>query len=150
MRASSSLVHLSRRAAELILLLFIAMSAYGQITPCDDSFINTARPTTNYGTATTLNLPSAAEASFIRFDLTGVAAGYRGSSITKATLKLYVYSVTRGGSFNVDLVNGTWVENTINRNNEPAMGTTIVASVPLTTASTGKYVETDIKPAIVE
>lgn len=151
MRASIAFIRLSRRSAVLMLLLFaVATATYAQITPSDDSYINSSRPTTNYGAATTLNLQSAAETSFIRFDLTAVPPAYTGSSVTKATLKLYVYSVSRAGSFNVDLVNGTWTEGTIDRSNEPAIGTTIVASVPLTIASAGKYVEIDITPAMVE
>jgi hypothetical protein len=86
----------------------------------------------------------------IRFDLTAVPTGYTGSSVSKATLKLYVNSVTTAGAFNVDLVNGTWTEKTIKYSNEPALGSTIAASVPLTTASKGTYVEIDITSAVVE
>jgi hypothetical protein len=112
-------------------------------------YINSAAPTTNYGAATTLNLSSAADTSFIRFDLTPVPTGYTGASIAKATLKLYVNSVTTAGSFNVDLVNGTWIEKTIDHSNEPAIGPTVAASVPLTTASKGTFVEIDVTSAMV-
>jgi hypothetical protein len=149
MRASS-FVHLSRRASVLMLLLSVAMLTYAQITPSDDAYVNSALPTTNYGTAVTLNLSSAADSAFIRFDLTPVPASYTGTSIAKATLKLYVNTVTTAGSFNVDYVTGTWAEKTVKYSTEPAIGTTIVASVPLTTASKGKYVEIDVTPAMVE
>lgn len=150
MRASISFAHLFRRAAVLMLLLLVATVTYAQITPSDDAYVNSAAPTTNYGAATTLNLSSAADTGFIRFDLTAVPAGYTGSSVAKATLKLYVNTVPTAGSFNVDLVNGTWTEKTIDYSNEPALGTTIAASVPLTTASKGTYVEIDITSALVE
>jgi N-acetylneuraminic acid mutarotase len=149
MRASISFVSLSRRAAVLMLVLFMAAVTYAQITPSDDAYVNSALPTTNYGTATTLNLSSPADTAFIRFDLTAVPTGYTGASIAKATLKLYVNTVTTAGSFNVDLVNGTWTEKKIDYSNEPALGTAIVASVPLTLASKGTYVEIDITPAMV-
>lgn len=121
---------LLRRAAVLILVLFMAAVSYAQITPSDDAYVSSALPTTNYGAAKTLNLSSAANSSFIRFDLTAVPAGYTGASIAKATLKLYVTTCTKSGSFNVDLVNGTWAEKAITYSLQPALGSTIAASVP--------------------
>jgi trimeric autotransporter adhesin len=137
-------------AAFLLLTLGSWSAAFGQLTPSDDAYVNSAKPTINLGTASTLNLQSAAETSFIRFDLSAVPAGYTGSSIAKATLKLYVNSVGTAGSFNVDYVNGAWAEKTITYNLQPAIGTTIASSVPLTTASAGKYLEIDITSAMVE
>ena len=137
-------------ALTLLLITFSALSALAQITPSDDAYVNSAAPTANYGAATTLSLSSAADTGFIRFDLTAVPAGYTGSSVAKATLKLYVNSVTTAGSFNVDYVTGTWAEQTIKYNLQPAIGATIAASVPLTTASKGKYVEIDLTAAMVE
>jgi hypothetical protein len=140
------------RIARLTLLfcLLVGGLASAQITPSDDAYVNSAAPTTNYGAAVTLNLSSAADTAFIRFDLTPVPSSYTGSSIAKATLKLYVNTCTKAGSFNVDLVNGTWAEKTITYSLQPALGTTIVASGPLTTASKGTYVEIDITPAMVQ
>ena len=66
----------------------------------DDAYVNSAAATTNYGAATTLNLSSAADTAFVRFDLTAVPATYTGSSVAKATMKLYVNTVTTAGSFN--------------------------------------------------
>jgi hypothetical protein len=141
----------ARLLSSLLVLMFLAVAAASaQITPSDDAYVNSATPTANYGAAVTLNLQSAADTGFIRFDLTAVPAGYTGSSVAKATLKLYVNSVTTAGSFNVDLVNGTWTEKKIDYSNEPAIGALIVASVPLAPASKGTYVEIDITPAVVE
>jgi len=150
MCASNYFVDLFRRAAVLFLLLLTAMAAYAQITPSDDAYVNSAAPTTNYGSAVSLNLSSDTNTGFIRFDLTPVPASYTGASIAKATLKLYVHSVTTAGSFNVDLVNGAWTEKTIQYSNEPALGTTIAASIPLATTSKLTYVEIDITPALVQ
>ncbi len=58
MRISSSFVNLSRRAAVLSLLLFVAAVTYAQITPSDDAYVNSAAPATNYGDVVTLNLSS--------------------------------------------------------------------------------------------
>ena len=148
MRASIPFVPLSRRAAVLMLVLFLTAVAYAQITPSDDAYVNSAAPTTNYGTAATLIVNSAADTGFIRFDLTAVPSTYTGSQVAKATLKLYVNSVTTAGSFNVDLVNGAWTETTVKYSTEPAIGGTIAASVPLATTSKGTYVEIDITSAV--
>jgi trimeric autotransporter adhesin len=150
MCASNYFVDSFRRAAVLFFLLLMATVTYAQITPSDDAYVNSAAPTTNYGSSASLNLSSAADTDFIRFDLTAVPASYTGASIAKATLKLYVHTVTTAGSFNVDLVNGTWTEETIQSSNEPALGTTIVAAIPLTTTSKLSYVEIDITPALVK
>jgi hypothetical protein len=135
--------------AAFVFILLAATLADAQLTPSDDAYVNSAAPTTNYGAATTLNLQSAADTTFIRFDLTAVPSGYTGSSIAKATLKLYMNSVTTAGSLNVDYVTGTWAENKITYNMQPTIGTTIAASVPLATANKAKYVEIDITAALV-
>ena len=71
---------------------------------------------------------------------------YTGVGITRATLKLYVNDVTEAGSFNVDYVNGTWSESTIDAS-APALGSTIAASVPLTTADKNQYILIDVTAA---
>ncbi len=134
----------------LATLMAFSLSAFAQFTPSDDSYVNSKAASTNYGGAKTLDISSAGETTFIRFDLTAVPAGYTGASIAKATLKLYVNTVPTAGSFNVDLVNGTWMEKTIDYSNEPALGTTIAASVPLATSNKLDYVSIDITPAVVE
>jgi hypothetical protein len=136
--------------AALLLVLLVATFAHAQLTPSDDAYVNSAAPTTNYGAAITLDLSSTADTAFIRFDLTAVPASYTGSSIAKATLKLYVNSATTAGSFNVDYVTGIWDEKTIKYSLQPTIGATIAASVPLTATSKGKYVEIDVTSAMVE
>src|ERR1035441_3412029 len=125
MCASNCFVNLFRRTAVLFPLLLMATVTYTEITPSDDAYVNSAAPSTNYGSSASLNLSSGADTGFIRFDLTAVPARSTGASIAKATLKLYVHTVTTAGSFNVDLVNGTGPEEKIQASNEPALGTTI-------------------------
>ncbi len=86
--------------------------------------------------------------SYIQFDLSSIPAGFNGSNIAKATLKLYVNSVTTAGSFNVDYVTGPWAEKTITGNLSPSLGTTVVGSVPLTSALVHDYVLVDVTPAV--
>src|SRR5271166_3792602 len=136
-----------RLASLLSLILLACMAAYGQLTPVGDSYTNTAATTTNYGAQKLLDVEST-QTTFIQFDLSAIPTGYTGADITKATLKLYVNAVTKAGSFNVDYVNGTWSEGTIDANNAPALGSTIAASVPLTTADKNQYILIDITAAV--
>ena len=76
-------------------------SAYGQLTPIGDSYTNTADPTTNYGAKTLLDVESATQTTYIQFNLSSIPSGYTSADITQATLKLYVNTVTKAGSFNV-------------------------------------------------
>lgn len=125
--------------------------ALGQSTLSQDSYTNSAAGNTNYGTATTLGVESSAttiQTAYIQFDLSGVPSGYSGANVAKATLKLYVNTVGAAGSFNVDLVNGSWAEKTITANLAPALGTTIASSVPLTSANVHDYVLMDVTTAV--
>ncbi len=75
-------------AALVFTLVFGASLAHAQLTPSADSYTNTASPTTNYGTAATMNVESASQTAYIQFDLSAIPAGYASAEITKATLKL--------------------------------------------------------------
>jgi hypothetical protein len=137
------------RFVSLLYLTLLAMTAaYAQLTPSGDAYTNTADPTTNYGAKTLLDVESASQTTYIQFNLSSIPSGYTGADITKATLKLYVNAVTKAGSFNVDYVNGTWSESKIDANNAPVLGSTIVASVPLTTADKNQYILIDITAAV--
>ncbi|MGA3107313.1 MAG: DNRLRE domain-containing protein [Terriglobales bacterium] len=137
----------TRFASLLSLLLLACTAAFGQLTPSGDSFTSTAAPTKNFGSATTLGVESS-ETTFIQFNLASIPAGYTGADITQATLKLYVNTVTTAGSFNVDYVNGAWTESTITADKAPALGTTIVASVPLVTTDKNQYILINVTEAV--
>jgi hypothetical protein len=132
----------------LLSLICLLSGAYAQLTPSADAYTSTAAPTTNYGAKTLLDVESASQTAYIRFDLSSIPADYSGANITKATLKLYVNSVASAGNFNVDYVNGTWAENTITADLAPALGTTIAASVPLTAADKNQYILIDVIVAV--
>ncbi|MGC2357062.1 MAG: DNRLRE domain-containing protein [Candidatus Acidiferrum sp.] len=140
--------HNCNLGATLMLVLLVATVARAQLTPSGDSYTNTADPITNYGAATLLDVKSASETAYIQFNLSSIPAGYTGADITQATLKLYVNAVTTAGSFNVDYVNGTWMESTITASKAPALGTTIAASVPLTTADKNQYILINVTAAL--
>ncbi|MBI3475976.1 MAG: DNRLRE domain-containing protein [Acidobacteria bacterium] len=142
----------NRSLSLVAVVLFIwsaTISTYAQITPSADSYTNTATPTTNFGAKTTLSVVSPSQAAYIQFDLSSIPSGFTGASVAKATLKLYVNTVPAAGSFNVDFINGTWSEKTITANLVPALGSTIVPSVPLTGANAKDYILIDVTPAVV-
>jgi len=134
-------------ALVLLMCLFSWVGAYGQITPGQDAFTNTAAASTNYGTNVLLDVSAAKEIAYIQFNLASIPVS---ATVSKATLKLYVNGVTTAGSFNVDFVNGSWAESTITSSLSPALGTTIQASVPLTTASKNQYILIDVTSAVQE
>ena len=83
-----------------VIRMLVALSvAYGQNTPTDDAYTNTASPSSNYGTANTLSVGSPSETTYISLDPSSVPAGYTGANVAKASLKLYVNTVTTAGSF---------------------------------------------------
>lgn len=134
----------------LLLTLGSLTAAYAQITPSADAYTNTATPTINLGTKPLLDVESASQTTYIQFDLSSIPAGYTSANVAKATLKLYVNAVTTAGSFNVDFVNGTWSEKTITADLAPALGTTIISGVALTSANVHDYVLIDVTAAVGE
>jgi hypothetical protein len=131
------------------LLLFLSLFAWtpadAQITPLGDSYINTATPTTNYGSKTLLDVDGASQTTYIQFNLASIPAT---ASVSQATLKLYVNTVTTAGSFNVDYVNGSWSEGTIDASNAPAPGATIASNVSVTTADKNQYILVNVTSAV--
>jgi hypothetical protein len=136
----------SRLAIHLLSALCLLTGAYGQITPTGDAYTNSTTPTTNYGAKTLLDVDAASQISYIQFDLASIPAG---ASVSQATLKLYVNSVTTAGGFNVDYVAGSWSEGTIDYSNAPPLGASIASGVEITTAEKNHYVLINITPALV-
>jgi hypothetical protein len=129
----------------LLSTLCLMTGAYAQITPLADAYTNTADPTTNYGAKTLLDVDGATQITYIQFNLASIPTG---ASISQATLKLYVNSVAKAGSFNVDYVNGSWSEGAIDSSNTPPLGTTIAPNVAITTADKNQYILVNITSAV--
>jgi hypothetical protein len=142
--------HSANVGLALLLTTFLALPAFAQITPSDDSYTLTSSPTVNFGAKNTLEVESSGATTFIRFDLSGIPPSVTGSMVAKATLKIYISTVTTAGSFNVDLVTGTWTESTITANNTPTLGSAIASAVPVTTVDKNKYVLVDVTAAAVD
>jgi hypothetical protein len=129
----------------LLLLSLMASAAYAQITPLGDAYTNTANPTTKYGSVGLLDVDGASQVTYIQFPLSSIPAG---ASVSQATLKLFVNSVTTAGSFNVDYVSATWSESTIDASNAPTLGATIVPNVDVTNADKNQYILINVTSAV--
>jgi hypothetical protein len=127
------------------LLLFAAATGSAQITPSQDTYISSAAPKTNYGAAGLLNVNGISATTYIQFNLASIPPG---STVTQATLKLYVNAVTTAGSFNVDYVSGEWTEGSITYDDNPVLGGTIITDVPVSTADKNQYILVNITPAV--
>jgi len=142
---TAQLRYVSLLSLVLLAWMATATTASAQITPLGDSYTNTADPTTNYGAATTLAVDGASEATYIQFNLASIPAT---ASVSQATLKLYVNTVTTAGSFNVNYVNGTWAENKIDASNAPSLGSTIASGVSITTTDKNQYILINVTSAV--
>ncbi|MGB0047892.1 MAG: DNRLRE domain-containing protein, partial [Terriglobales bacterium] len=120
-------------------------AAHAQVTPSQDSFTNSADATTNYGANVLLDVNGAKELAYIQFDLASIPSS---ASVSQATLKLYVNAVTTAGSFNVDYVNGSWEESTLDASNAPPLGASIASNVSITTADKNQYILINITSAL--
>ena len=139
------LAPLWKRAGVVLFVLLLNAAVHAQITPSQDAYTNSAAPKTNYGANALLNVADATQISYVQFNLSSIPSG---ATVSQATLKLYVNSVTTVGSFNVDYVLGPWSESTITYSLAPALGNTIVSGVTLTAASKNQYILINITPAV--
>ena len=103
---------------------------------------------TNYATATTITVGSAASVGLVRFDLGALPAGITAGQVQKATLTLFLGRVVTGGSINIDTVSAStpWNELTVNGILPPLSGSVVATAVPATTANT--YLSVDATAAV--
>jgi hypothetical protein len=140
---------INRRTMTLSLAFACALAtAYGQITPSSDAYINTGSLNANFGSDANLVVRSTSHISYIAFDLSSMPAGITSSNIAKASLKLYINGVGKAGSFTVLFANGSWSESTITANTSPALGATIAGATSLAKSQQGDYIVIDVTTAI--
>jgi hypothetical protein len=118
-------------------------SAFAQVTPSGDASTFSGSPATNYGASTLLNV-TATQTAYIQFDLASIPFG---AVVSQATLKLYVNSVSTGGSFDVDYVGGAWSESTLDYTNAPPLGNGLASNVAI--ADANQYILINITQALI-
>jgi hypothetical protein len=115
--------------------------------PLGDTYSNSARPGTNFGSQTTLLIQEGAN-TYIQFNLATLPPG---ANVSKATLRLFVSGVTTSGSFDVYPVDSSWTESTLNYNNEPPLGASVTSPpIAVTTSSVNQFVLIDITSLVQE
>jgi hypothetical protein len=132
-------------AATLALDASSATGAPGSATfkPVADAYTSSDRPTTNYGTATTLKADASPVAtSYLRFDVEGLAG-----PVKKATLRLLASSdASSKGADLRSVATNNWGETTVNYNNRPATGGSIVSHAGA--FKPGQWVSLDATPLV--
>ena len=105
-----------------------------QAPPSADTFVSSGTPTTNYGSCI-IDVVGSGSSTYLRFNLSGVPAG---TTVSKATLRLYVDAVAKGGQFDVYNLPSTpaWSENTLTYNTPPpAKGSSATGGHPITVSA---------------
>lgn len=120
-------------------------------TLTDDTYVSFASQTKNFGAAPTLLVqgprPRGAT-TLLKFDLSALPGGTVGSDVLKATLRLWVTSVTTPGLFDVHTVKGGWSESVITAVSAPRLGSAEVSGVPVVMASRNSFVTVDLTEVV--
>jgi hypothetical protein len=109
----------------------------------DDAYTQSSTPNQNFGGNANLRVASGIN-SYLRFDLSTQPAGTVGSDVAKATLRLYVNTLTTAGLFDVHRVTGAWDEGTITGNSVPSLGGSEVTGIGVPAGSVDSFVTVDI------
>ncbi|QEC49121.1 DNRLRE domain-containing protein [Baekduia soli] len=116
-------------------------------TPTADAHVKSSSPSSNYGTATTLQIRQGDASNPVTYVtyLKFAVSGLNGAVPTSARLRLFVTDAsTDGGS--VFRVGDAWTETTLNWNNRPLLPATSVGTAGAVAA--GAYVDIDLGSAI--
>ena len=106
----------------LAVLAFIPTVALAQLPVTDDTFVTqTSGGNINYGSQGTLAVVAGGQPTYtyMKFNLSQVPAG---STVTKATLRLFVTAVATPGAFDVRMANGPWSESALTWITSPVQG----------------------------
>ncbi|MBZ5511326.1 MAG: DNRLRE domain-containing protein, partial [Acidobacteriia bacterium] len=119
----SSLRSWSFSAVILLLgiLAIVPTVALAQAPVTDDTFVTQTSADSNFGNQGTLAVQAGAQPTYtyVRFNLSQVPAG---STVTKATLRLFVTAATTPGAFDIRLAGGPWSESALSWNSQPGSG----------------------------
>ena len=123
-------------------LLLLKPMVAAQLLPSEDTFVSASNPKLNYGTSPIL-VVQPGSVVYLKFDLSSLPSG---TSIQRATLRLYVDALVKPGTFDVFPVLGEWSENTLTYSSDPpGLGSSATGrTMPVTSFSLNNYVLADI------
>ncbi|MGI9658609.1 MAG: DUF7594 domain-containing protein, partial [Gaiellaceae bacterium] len=105
--------------------------------PVADAYVNSSKPTTNYGSSTLLRTDASPDTrSYLRFNVQGLT-----EPVTQATLRLYAETGNPVGFDVRDVSDDSWDELAITHSSSPAFGPVVDSSGGF---SGGGYVEVDV------
>ena len=119
-----------------------------QLTIEADTFVNASSINQNNGSATSLKVgPNFT--TYLKFDLTPLPPGTTAADIEKATLTVYVNTVTTQGPFNVrtPVANG-WIPTSLTYGNKPNLGNPSLMTLPVYSADKNNFVTIDVTDVV--
>src|SRR5688500_14263756 len=118
------------------------LAATHTFTSTADTYTNSARKTSNYGTQTTVRVraSSTTHRAYLRFDVAGLDG-----PVTSARLRLFVTDASPNGG-TIHRSAGGWTETGLNWNNAPALDAAVVATTGSVAA--GTWIELDVTAAV--
>lgn len=128
--------------ALFLCILLAPLGLWAQAPSAADTYVASSTPTTNYGTQIMLAVQNGAT-SFVQFNLSAIP---QGSTVSKATIRLYVDAVVTPGSFDIYQVNSAWSESGVTYNTRPSIGASATGGNPtaITSASKNNFLLIDI------
>jgi Collagen triple helix repeat (20 copies) len=136
----------------MVFVIFLSpRTAVAQLSVAADAYTAQGNPTANHGTAPTLIVRALATNTantYIQFNLAALPAGLTSNNIATATVRLYLNTVTKSGTFDLYMVSSSWVEDLVTYNTAPSLGTKIASSVSVSTAMQGDYLVLNVTPAL--
>ena len=117
----------------------------GQLTftPTDDASIIQGSPSTNFGADPTLQTDGSPIKDYLlKFDVSGIGA----STVSSATLRLFVVDPSPSGGVVRATTTSGWSEGSVTWSNAPPSASSPTASIPK--VSTGTWITVDVKPFV--
>ena len=134
----------------LFTLLTMQISSLAQAVLVDDAHTSTAPKTTDSNFGINPNLfVNAAGNVYIKFKLSStLPAGTAGSTVERATLKLYLANVTTPGKLDIYTVLGPWDEASITGRSAPLLGSLLTTTTQIDGDKRYEFVVIDITSAV--
>ena len=131
------------------LFAFLTLSPHslGQSAPpTADTYSLVQHPTTNYGTQPMILVQQGSN-GYLQFDLSALPTG---AIVSKATLRLYLDSVSGNGKIDAYQLGYAWNEGTLTYNNAPPMGASATGGHPIALGGSNldEFVLIDVTPLV--
>lgn len=131
----------ARRVVVVAVLALVAGKSYAtDAAVAGDASVNSAFPSTNYGSLSNLYVGNGSTA-LIQFDLSSLPAGTTAGQIGKATLTVFVNRINTTGLVTVQPVTSAWTESTVTFAAIPTLGAMVASFTP---AAADQFITVDV------